>query len=433
MENIPVNVWLPGQTQAVVAGLFSLGEKVSHFQYTEAYLAQSCPAISPELPVRRQPHKITGQSPVFPILLDSGPDDWGRMLLERRLERPVSELEALLLGPADGAGAIVLGELTPERFEPVTLDAFQRVLTELPMADDAASQRQRERVLQSVIQGTSLGGAKPKLTLTHEGEQYIAKFPERGDDPYLPHLELAMLRLAGECGIDACDAIVIEPSPQRYALLVRRFDRAPVSGGTARKGYVSAWSVSRLDQVKEQPAHLAMLASRGYTPAMHARSYVSFAENMKRWCRTPENYRDNVRELWRRIVFNALIRNTDDHPRNHGLLCQIMASQTWALSPAFDLVAQRASAALPKPGLSMPYLYHKARNKQTRLVSAAGREDLLLAAVLHFGYEMDEARQYLDNASHTVRGRWRSVLLQAGMPADELPRYAEILGKDLPD
>lgn len=91
--------------------------------------------------------------------------------------------------------------------------------------------------------------------------QYIAKFPERGDDPFLPQLELAMLRMARDGGIDACDAEVIEPAPHRYALLVKRFDRHVLGAGFARTGYVSAWSVARLDQHQEKREDQALLAN----------------------------------------------------------------------------------------------------------------------------------------------------------------------------
>lgn len=432
MSEVPVQVWLPQQVDHSFAGLFFPDAQVARFQYDEAYRSQGMAALAPDLPVKATSHKIAGKEPIFPIMMDSGPDDWGHMLLERRLERPVSRLEALTLGPADGAGNIVLGDLTPDRFEALSLEEFERVLSELPDEQDPASQRQRERVLQSVIQGTSLGGAKPKLTLVRDGVQYIAKFPERGDDPFLPHLELAMLRLARDCGIDACEAEVIEPKPQRYALLVKRFDRQSSEAGFTRTGYVSAWSVARLDQHQEKREDAALLASRGFTPAMHARSYVSLAAHMIRWCGGQDRYRANIRELWRRIVFNALIRNTDDHPRNHGLLCDSMTPHQWRLSPAFDLVAQRAAGITP--GHSMAYLYdlpsRGRKHLQRRLVSAANRSDLLLAATLHYGYEPHEAEAYFEEARALVRGTWRRCLLSAGMPQDETDRYSETLGRD---
>jgi serine/threonine-protein kinase HipA len=277
-----------------------------------------------------------------------------------------------------------------------------------------------------------LGGAKPKLTLSQDDVQYIAKFPDRQDDIYLPHLELAMLQLARDCGVDACSAEVIEPAPNRYTLLVRRFDREAVPGGVARKGYVSAWSVMRLDQHPETRADIERLAVRQFTPAMHARSYVAFADHMMRWCLDPKRRLANMRELWRRIVFNTLIRNTDDHPHNHGLLCEDMAAGAWNLSPAFDLVAQRAAPAVP--GLRMAYLYevpNRVRDiSKARLVSSASRKDLVKAAELHYGYAAAEAARHFDEVRALVRGTWRTQLLNAGMPADNADKYARALGAD---
>nr|WP_294865900.1 type II toxin-antitoxin system HipA family toxin [uncultured Pseudogulbenkiania sp.] len=432
MSDAPVHVWLPGQAASLLAGAFTLDARVSRFHYDDGYREQGGPALAPDMPVSKATHKIAGRDPIFPIMLDSGPDDWGHMLLERRLEREVSRLDALTLGPADGAGNIVLGHLTPERFETMSLAAFQAVLADLPEAQDPASQRHRERVMQSVFQGTSLGGAKPKLTLERDGVQYIAKFPERGDDPFLPQLELAMLRLARDCGINACEAEVIEPAPHRYALLVKRFDRHAQGTGFARTGYVSAWSVARLDQHQEKREDQALLATKGFTPAMYARSYVALAGHMMRWCGGGERYRANLRELWRRIVFNSLIRNTDDHPRNHGLLCGSMDPHQWGLSPAFDMVAQRSAGIVP--GHAMAYLFDEPtrgrKHAQRRLVSASSRADLLLAATLHYGYERHEAESVLEEMQGLVRGTWREYLISAGMPAEETDRYAKTLGLD---
>lgn len=434
MNDIPVHVWLPDQAEPTRAGWFHAGPQVSAFHYADDYRGHHLPALAPDMPVTPAGRKITGKDPIFPVFMDGGPDDWGRLLLERKEERPVSNLEALTLGPADGAGSIVLGGLTPDRFEPLSIDDFERVLAEVWTAEDEASERHRERVLQAVIQGTSLGGAKPKLTLLRDGVQYIAKFPDRGDDPYLPHLELAMLRMARACGIDACEGEIIEPIQGRYALLVKRFDRHAVEGGMARKGYVSAWSVLRLDQNMDKRGDEALLATRGYTPAMHARSYVQFAVSLMRWCGNQERLLASTRELWRRIVFNTLIRNTDDHPRNHGLICDSMAPHQWRLSPAFDLVAQRAAGVTP--GLSMAYLFDQpTRGRKLvkrRLVSAASRADLVLAASTHYGYQQEEAERYFEEARALVRGTWRQALIEAGMPADETERYRGTLGADFP-
>jgi serine/threonine-protein kinase HipA len=85
------------------------------------------------------------------------------------------------------------------------------------------------------------------------------------------------------------------------------------------------------------------------------KSYVALASDMAKWCGGKEYHREERRELWRRIVFNALIRNLDDHTRNHGLLCQSHTPHAWRLAPAFDLVP--AMAITETPALAMAYRY----------------------------------------------------------------------------
>lgn len=435
MSSIPVHVWLPGASEAMFAGEFNADAKLCRFQYDADYRSQHLPALAPDMPLKTGSIKLPGTEPIFPIFQDSGPDDWGRMLLERKLGRAITRLEALTLGPADGAGNIVLGELSPDRFTPVSLSEFQQLLNEAEQSADQFALNYRERVMQAVFQGTSLGGGKPKLTLQRDGELYLTKFPDRGDDPYLPHLELAMLQLARSCGIDASEAEVIEATPGRFALLVKRFDRHTTAAGVARIGYVSAWSVLRLDQLQTRPSDLSQLGTRGYTPDMHQRSYVAFAQHLVRWIGPdPATQRETLRELWRRIVFNALIRNTDDHPRNHGLLCHDMPAQRWRLAPAFDLVAQRASG--PTPGLAMAYYFDRPRGRLSqgsRLVSSANRADLLNAAVAHYAYQYEEAADWYESARAVVRQQWQTALQQAGMPEPETSKYTQTLGMDLPE
>ena len=435
MSVIPVHIWLPGATEAILAGEFSADAKLCRFQYDVSYRNQHLPPLAPDMPLKSGTIKLPGTEPIFPIFQDSGPDDWGRMLLERKLGRPITKLEALTLGPADGAGNIVLGELTPDRFTPVSLTEFQQLLGEAEHSADSFALNYRERVMQAVFQGTSLGGGKPKLTLQRGGELYLAKFPDRGDDPYLPHLELAMLQLARRCGIDACAAEVIEAAPGRFALLVKRFDRHATATGAARIGYVSAWSVLRLDQLISRQPDLSQLGTLGYTPDMHQRSYVAFAQHLVRWIGPdPAAQRATLRELWRRIVFNALIRNTDDHPRNHGLLYHDMQAQRWQLAPAFDLVAQRASG--PTPGLAMAYYFDRPRGRLSqgsRLVSLANRADLLAAAVTHYAYPHVEAADWYETTRTEIRQHWQSALQQAGMPEAETIKYKQTLEMDLPE
>lgn len=426
-----VHVWLPGESEPVVAGEFvhDAMRRTGRFAYGREYLEAGYPAVSPDLPLRAREHVITGGSAIFPLFVDAGPDAWGRHLLARRLERDISELEALTLCPTDGVGNVALGDLTPERLSVLSASDFVAILEELE-AGRPADGAFDERVLDAVQNGTSLGGTKPKLTLTVDGDQYLAKFPEQADTPWLPHVEAAMLALSKTCGITATEAAVWPfDGGQRSALLVKRFDRVRGDTGVCRIGYISAHGLLQLDRVAPKAEDSLLYGTRGFDPRALRRSYVSLAADMGKWCGSQVGQRESARELWRRIVFNGLIRNLDDHSKNHGLLCQDMRAGKWGLSPAFDLVAP--VIAPPQPALAMAYRYVPAGRKQggaSRLVTRIDMDDLVAAAQESYGYTVTEAKEHFVEAACRVTDSWQSALREQGMPDREVARYAGTFG-----
>ncbi|HZX30348.1 MAG TPA: HipA domain-containing protein [Rhodocyclaceae bacterium] len=425
MDRIPVHVWLSGEATPILAGEFSHDGQVGRFAYDPAYLAAKHPALAPDLPLRAKPHAITGGHAIFPLFLDAGPDTWGRHVLERRLERSVTEIEALSLCPTDGVGNIALGAITPERLRVLKLDEFLAILAEQEKGGQARNTAE-EQVLDAHGDGTSLGGTKPKLTIERDGIQYLAKFPAKGDSEWLPHVECATLKLAHLCGVRAIpDPEVWRLPSGRCALLVRRFDRQALPGGQARQGYVSAHALLRLDTLSQSPQDALLFGTRGFTPYNLRRSYVALSEDMLRWCGSQAVHREERRELWRRIVFNALVRNLDDHAHNHGLLCDDMGRQHWRLSPAFDLVP---AAKLPQaPALCLAYRFvpggRRSGGAKPRLVWVTDAADLMAAAVEHYGYTQAEAADYLKFAAATVATQWQALFRQEGMPEAEIARF----------
>ena len=419
-------VWLPGDTGPTLAGQFQHDGKQGEFVYALAYLAAKHPPLAPDMPTKAAKCRISDGAGIFPIFLDAGPDTWGLHLLERRLERQIDLFESLTLCPVDGVGNLALGELTEERMRVLSIDQFLSILEEIKAQGKAITDVQ-EQVLDAVENGTSLGGTKPKLTLEKDGVQYLAKFPAKGDDPWLPHVESAMLKLSKRCGIDACEAEVWQlPDGKNTALLIKRFDRAPVSGGQSRLGFVSAHSVLRLDKqpvnATQADAGLLGFGTQGFSTDSLRKSYVAFADAMARWCGGHEFHLEARRELWRRIVFNALIRNTDDHARNHGLLCVDMPAKRWQLAPAYDLVAPPIAREVPN--LALAYRYIRPTNKQqARLVWAASRQDLIDAGVAHYGYKAEEATAQLETSIALIQSEWRNALAAEGMPTDAIQRY----------
>ncbi len=313
-------------TPPVPAGLLKIARRGNvesgEFAYGRRYLQSAGAfALNPDvLPLRDAPFVIPERrvrdGGALPLSFrDALPDTWGRKVLELQAGRTLSDIEALPLTNADRVGAMVFGESLPlaadeppaELFDLETLaDAARRVDNDLAI----------KPALRKLLQGGSLGGARPKATLIVEGYRWLAKFPARGDDFPVGIVEAATLRLAQACGIDV-PAFQLRPLHLGEALLVQRFDREGPLQDERRLHYLSASAL--LDAPYESSAG----------------SYVELARALRRLSWRPEH---DLQQLFRRLVFNLFADNSDDHVKNHGVLCR--ADGRWCLAPAFDLVMQ---------------------------------------------------------------------------------------------
>ena len=177
--------------------------------------------------------------------------------------------------------------------------------------DDPAAPQVQELLLL----GTSMGGARPKTVVQDAEELWVAKFNCPDDRWNNTRVEHAMLRLARRCGINAAETR-IETVGGKDVLLIRRFDRRKADGGYTRARMISGLTVLRAAE----------------TPDARARwSYVILAEELRRIVAQPKK---DAQELFRRMCFNAMISNLDDHPRNHAI---IAPDRRWVLLPAYDL------------------------------------------------------------------------------------------------
>lgn len=270
----------------------------------------------------------------FGIFLDSCPDRWGQVLMKRRelVEAKVQartrrELRAwdFLLGVQDitRMGALRFSAATdtdnPSFFAnealaapPVTqLGTLQQVALELSRKklDDLPMLQQWLKVL--VAPGASLGGARPKANLTGENDSlWIAKFPAVDDDTDVALWEKLAHDLARQSGVDVPLSRLERIGYGYHTFLVQRFDR--VQG--RRKFFTSAMAL--LNKTDKEEA-----------------SYLDLAEFIATQG-SPTHIQHDLHELFRRVVFNVVIANRDDHLRNHGF---IRAPQGWRLAPAFDM------------------------------------------------------------------------------------------------
>lgn len=396
-----VYVTLPGTVEAVVAGRFQIvrpgsGDPVGQFVYGKSYLARSDKvAIDPtRLSVLDGTVRdYAGPSPIFPSLRDAAPDRWGRLVIEREYGGELDDLGYLLNSPDDRAGALSFG-LNPT--PPGPLRDFNRTLAlpellaaadELLRGDPAMGDTHATRQVQRLqLLGTSMGGARPKTVVEDEEGLWLAKFSRPDDAWDNPRVEHAMLALAIECGLSACRSKVVEVGG-RPVLFVKRFDRERVDAGYLRHRMISAVTFLGASESSSDRARW---------------SYPLLADELRRTDVVQEASR---RELFRRMVFNALISNVDDHPRNHALIAD---ARGWRLAPAYDVV--------PTPMVAQD---GRMLAMQVGGMGRVATRENLLSECGRFAYGEEEAADVIDWMRACVSTRWYPTCRAAGVsPAD---------------
>jgi len=347
------------------------------------------------LPLTERPLKFTKLKGIPGAVRDASPDAWGRRVIQAKLQRSeadIPEMEYLLCGPDDGAGNLSFGRtLAP----PAPRRPYNRThqLSDLAAAAQILEEDGRlpHEVLESLDPGTSMGGARPKVTVEDDNKIWLAKLPEKDDRHNMQRIEYATLELARAAGLRVCGAR-LHPVGTRECLLLDRFDREwnPATKSYLRHGLLSGLTV--LD------------AEDGYL-GRERWSYLLLADELRRWSIKPDEDR---RELYLRMAFNAMVTNNDDHPRNHALL---HTRSGWRLSPAYDI-------------LPMPLVSQERRDlamSAGRFGRAASRYNLLSECGV-FGLTREDAGRLLD-AMQSIVGNWRTLFADRGVE----PRSIEML------
>jgi serine/threonine-protein kinase HipA len=329
-----VYVTLPGTTEPVTAGRFALGVDrrglaEGRFVYGRSYLERpNAVALDPvELKLSQRTYATVALNGVFGALRDASPDYWGRRVIQRHLGKvQPGEMEYLLYSPDDRAGALGFGlnqvPPAPKRTFNQTLDLakVQSIADSIVAEDDRQEADHRnidaaDQVEKLMVIGTSMGGARPKAVVEDDAGLWVAKFNRPDDTWNSARVEHAMLLLARACGLITAESRVVAVAG-RDVLLVKRFDREKTEAGYQRARMISALTLLRAEDTYQ---------------SRDKWSYVLLAEEVRRVCADPAQ---NAAELFRRMCFNALISNIDDHPRNHALIAK---EKDWKLSPAYDL------------------------------------------------------------------------------------------------
>lgn len=398
-----VYLQMPGSLEVVTCGRYQRevlrdGRAVGRFVYGRVYRGRPDavpldPYHLPLTPIRQETARLDG---IFGALRDAAPDAWGQRVIEKMTGRTeLDPLDLLLEGPEDRAGALSfgLGQAPPaprREFNKVLALAELRRAAQL-IEESGPGAPIPEQVRQLQDPGTSLGGARPKNVVEDEAGLWVAKFPQRGDRWDSAPVEAAMLALARRCGIHTPEARV-ERIGNDSMLLVKRFDRERAGAGYHRARMVSALTVLDAEDRVTERANW---------------SYLLLADELRRWSERPTEDR---RELFRRVVFNALISNVDDHPRNHAL---IAPGRDWHLAPAYDLT--------PTPSVS---LGRRDLALQCGPLGRMARRDNLLAGAARFGVTPEDATAIMDEMKHIVAREWRGDVLRHGGTAGDCAAIA---------
>ncbi len=390
----------------VPAGLLTMTEeprnRFATFAYGRRYLEREDRiAVDPmslplHAPGTQQTFRTEEGFAVFGGIRDAAPDGWGQYLMYKAMgDRPPNEIDLILASGDNRVGALAFGP-TPEKPERLTPwgdgDAPGEHFTLAELAD-AAERAQLvdeldENLRRLLTAGSSLGGARPKAATEVGNQPWIAKFQAKNDSFPECRVELATMRLATECGMNV-PQLAFEHVLGRDIYMIERFDRRPRGNDLERLPFASG---------------LTMLAA--HESEVSAYSYADLAGVLRQH---GTNVRADLHELFRRMVFNILVTNDDDHLRNHGFL---RVGDGWNLSPLYDVV--------PKPQVGL----------ERRLVLGVGPEGRLatlqnaLAGAAMFDLSPEDAQGIVQRLQEIVAGRWEALFAGAGLSAADQRRFA---------
>ena len=391
-----VYVVLPGQTEFITAGRFRVSEtrdgiRLGEFVYRRSYLQRDdAVELDPvQLRLTNRTYETVRMSGFFGAIRDSMPDYWGRRVIEKHSGHTrLEEFDYLMQGADDRAGALGFG-LNVEPPAPrrqfnrtLDLDRLQAAADAIIADDPSRAGSAQAQVEDLLLEGTSMGGARPKVLVQNDDALWLVKFSRQDDRWDHPRVEHALLLLARECGINAADSR-IETIAGRDILLVRRFDREWNGEGYNRHRMVSA---------------LTLLQSEDSQAARGRWSYLLLADEVRRASERPE---DDLHELFARMCFNAAISNLDDHPRNHALLAK---GRAWRLSPAYDLTPMPV-VAIDRRDLAMECGPNGRLANKSNLLGASGR----------FLLNADNAEAIFARITDTARASWHATMRRAGV------------------
>ena len=381
-------IWLPDETEPVVAGKLEADNGNILFNYGKSYLERTNStniAISiyePELPLRAGILPLIAGLDMPGCIRDAAPDAWGRrVIINKKLglrgantdTADLGELTYLLESGSDRIGGLDF-QRSPSEYVPrlpnnvsliELLESAERVEKGVPLTPELD---------QALLHGSAIGGARPKVLIEDQGTKYIAKFSSSSDLYSVVKAEFIAMKLAALVGLDVAP-VKLTQAANKDVLLIERFDRERIVYGWSRKCMVSALTLFGLDDMM----------------ARYASSYEHLAEIIRHRFTEP---RKTLKELFSRLVFNILCGNTDDHARNHAAFWD---GKDLTLTPAYDICPQGRSG-----------------NEASQAMLISGGNNLsqfksCLEAAHHFHVAKDDVHALFEYQESVIEEHWEEI------------------------
>ena len=384
-------IWLPDQTEPVVAGRLEADNDQVLFNYGRSYLERindsipAFPIYEPELPLRAGELPLPNGLSMPGCIRDASPDAWGRRVIINKKLGPkaegtdtgeLDELTYLLESGSDRSGALDFQQ-SPSEYAPRSagnvelgelLESAKRVEQGKPLTPELDH---------ALLHGSSIGGARPKALIEDAGIKYIAKFSSGSDIYNVIKAEFIAMRLAALAGLNVAP-VKLASAAGKDVLLIKRFDRTYSAKGWTRKALVSALTLLGLDEMMARYA-----------------SYETLAEIIRHRFTEPKQ---TLRELFKRLVFNILCGNTDDHARNHAAF---LDGRKLTLTPAYDICPQGRTGN---------------EASQAMLISGSNNSSQLttcLETAHNFLIAEADARVVIENLKAAIEEHWDAVCDEA--------------------
>jgi serine/threonine-protein kinase HipA len=391
-------IWLPGETEPVVAGRIEMNGGRHIFNYGRSYLDRknAIPIYDPELPLRRGPIAPIDGLSMASCIRDASPDAWGRRVIINRLvgaktegtDTPdISELAYLLQSGSDRIGALDFQQSATEYVPRLKAEAAYEELLEAAALIESGMPL-TPALDQALNHGTSIGGARPKALIDNGDRKLIAKFSSGADIYSVVKVEFVAMRLAQACGLNVAPVSLVEAGGKDVRL-IERCDRIKVADGWQRCAMVSALTMFGFDEMMARYA-----------------SYEKLAEIIRHRFTDPDK---SLRELYGRICFNILCGNNDDHARNHAAFWD---GSKLTLTPAYDICPQQRAG-----GEASQAMLIKGGDRMSRIITC-------LSAAADFHLTEGEAVELVESQISMISEEWRKVCDEARLTPTDAGLFA---------